>query len=90
MLVKRDETLEKTTFAVKRKVCGGVDVLSFLVSETEDDVSLTWPNGHNVSCSRKLNCLSGTVHVAGFAFQAFFVTNEQMIITEPVRLPASR
>ena len=59
-----------------KKICGGADV-PFLVTKTGNDISCT--RTKDTQCSAPEYELSlGTVHVAGLALQALFVTNEQM------------
>ena len=62
-----------------RIVFGSADLLSFPVSETGDDVGRTGPREANCSAPQ-LELSVDTVHVASFACQALFVTNEHMTL----------
>ena len=71
VLVTREETVEKpdlmqTELSVEA-------LMSFLVCETGDDVRRTWPRDTRCSAP-EIELYVGTVHVAGFAFQALVMT----------------
>ena len=52
VLVTLEKNVEKTSLAANQQICGGADVLSFLISQAGDDISCTRTRDTKCSGSR--------------------------------------